>query len=157
MIINKFGGEIMANTHLAQMAVNHLKRQWQKKQRPVVVVSAFKGVTDELALIVSRLSKHRQKNGLISTINSIMKTAGAYKITRQGQITLPAEAREKIGLKEGDMVEMFYGGGLVLMKKKKEPLQVFEELATTASKRFKEKRITPAVVAREIETARKGR
>jgi len=86
-----------------------------------------------------------------------MKTAGAYKITRQGQITLPAEAREKIGLKEGDMVEMFYGGGLVLMKKKKEPLQVFEELATTASKRFKEKRITPAVVAREIETARKGR
>jgi AbrB family looped-hinge helix DNA binding protein len=86
-----------------------------------------------------------------------MKPAGTYKITRQGQITLPAEARESLNLKEGDVVDMFYGEDIVLIKKKKEPLQILEELATAASKRFAERKITKENVASEIATVRKGR
>jgi|GEM_PF-5430641 len=85
-----------------------------------------------------------------------MKPAGTYKITRQGQITLPAEAREKMELKEGDMVEMYYGDDLVIIKKKKEPVEVFEKLAASATKRFKEKGLRPKDVSREIEAARKS-
>ena len=86
-----------------------------------------------------------------------MKAAGTYKITRQGQITLPAEARESLDLKEGDVVDMFYGKDMVLIKKKKEPIQVFEELATVASKRFAERKITREDVEKEIDAVRKGR
>lgn len=86
-----------------------------------------------------------------------MKNSGIYKITRQGQITLPAEARSEIGLKEGDRVEMFYGSGMVLIKKQKDPLEVFEEISNMANKRFKEKKLTPSAVNREIERSRKGR
>ncbi len=86
-----------------------------------------------------------------------MKPAGTYKITRQGQITLPAGARREIALSEGDVVEMYYTKDLIIIKKKKEPLRVFEELAATAGKRFKEKKITQADVTREIETVRRGR
>ncbi|MBI2041294.1 MAG: AbrB/MazE/SpoVT family DNA-binding domain-containing protein [DPANN group archaeon] len=86
-----------------------------------------------------------------------MKTAGTYKITRQGQITLPAEARDKLELKEGDIVEMYYDGNMVLIKKRKEPVKVFEELAAAAGGRFREKGITRTDVAKEIRAARKGR
>lgn len=86
-----------------------------------------------------------------------MKSAGTYKITRQGQITLPAGARQEIALSEGDVVEMYYTTDLVIIKKKKEPLQVFEELAAAAGKRFKEKKITRADVANEIETVRRSK
>ncbi len=86
-----------------------------------------------------------------------MKLAGTYKITRQGQITLPAEAREEIELNEGDKVEMFYEGDIILVKKKKAPLQVFEELAEATTQRFKEKGITPKDVTAEIEAVRKKR
>jgi len=85
-----------------------------------------------------------------------MKTAGTYKITRQGQITLPSEARELLNLKEGDIVDMFYGEDIVLIKKKKEPLQIFEELAAATSRRFKEKGITKEDVENEIKAVRKG-
>ncbi len=84
-----------------------------------------------------------------------MKFAGTYKITRQGQITLPAEARENINLHEGDVVEMFYGDDLVLVKKKKTPLEIFEELSQRTTSRFRENKITPEVLRREIELVRK--
>lgn len=84
-----------------------------------------------------------------------MKLAGTYKITRQGQITLPAEARENINLHEGDVVEMFYGDDLVLVKKKKTPLEIFEELSQRTTSRFRENKITPEVLRREIELVRK--
>lgn len=35
-----------------------------------------------------------------------MKNLGSYKIMRQGQITIPAEARKELDLKEGDISEM---------------------------------------------------
>jgi len=86
-----------------------------------------------------------------------MKTAGTYKITRQGQITLPAEARERLNLEEGDIVDLYYDSDIVLIKKKKAPLKVFEELSTIASKRFREKNITKEDIGKEIEAVRKGR
>lgn len=85
-----------------------------------------------------------------------MKTAGTYKITRQGQITLPAEAREELHLQEGDSVEMYYSEHLVVIKKRRTPLEVLEELAEKTTKRFRERGITRADVAREIAAVRKG-
>ena len=48
MIINKFGGEIMADPHLVSLAAQHIARQIKKGLQPVIVVSALKGVTDDL-------------------------------------------------------------------------------------------------------------
>ena len=86
-----------------------------------------------------------------------MKNAGTYKITRQGQITLPAEARKKLGLKEGDTMDFYYTGEMVVLRKRKAPLEVFEELSSKASKRFRERKITREELQKETATVRKGR
>lgn len=86
-----------------------------------------------------------------------MKPAGTYRITRQGQVTLPSQAREELNLKEGDVIDMFYTSDMVVIKKKKEPIKIFEELASAASSRFKEKQLTRKKVAKEIKAARRGR
>lgn len=86
-----------------------------------------------------------------------MKAAGTYKITRQGQITLPASIREAMELEEGQILDFFYSGNIIVIKKKKEPLEVFRELAAEATKRFKERGITREDVAEEIKAVRKAR
>ena len=85
-----------------------------------------------------------------------MKSAGTYRITRQGQVTLPSQARESLELKEGDVVDMYYGGDMVIIKKKKEPIEVFEQLASKASARFSEKKLRKSEVEREIKAARRS-
>ncbi len=86
-----------------------------------------------------------------------MKNLGSYKITRQGQITLPAEARKRLALNEGDTVDIFSSDDLLVIKKRKTPIQVFEELATKTTERFRRQKITRETVAEEIEKARQGR
>ena len=83
-----------------------------------------------------------------------MKNAGSYKITRQGQITIPAEARKVLNLSEGDTVDMYFTEDLLVIKKRKEPTKIFEELAGKTSKRFKKQKITAEIVAEEISSER---
>ena len=85
-----------------------------------------------------------------------MKRAGSYKITRQGQITIPAEARKELDLQEGDLVDVYFSTDLIVIKKKKAPMQVFDELASKATQRFKEGGITRKTIEEEAEKARKG-
>ena len=86
-----------------------------------------------------------------------MKNAGTYKITRQGQITLPSEAREELGLHEGDSIDFYFNDDMVIMKKRRSPKEIFESLAKKTTERFKERKITREDVAKEIENTRKGR
>ncbi len=86
-----------------------------------------------------------------------MKNLGSYKITRQGQITLPAEARKELALNEGDTVDIYSSDDLLVIKKRKTPIQVFEELATKTTERFKRQKITRDAVTQEIENERQGR
>ena len=83
-----------------------------------------------------------------------MKDLGTYKITRQGQITIPAEAREELDLKEGDTIEIYSGADLLLIKKKRTPIQVFHELAKKTTERFRDKGITREDVIKEIKDYR---
>lgn len=91
----------------------------------------------------------------ICSSNSIMKTAGTYKITRQGQITLPASIREALNLEEGQVLDFFYSDDTILIRKKAAPVRVFRELAAVASRRFRERGLTRADIRREIEAVRK--
>ncbi|MHA1732337.1 MAG: AbrB/MazE/SpoVT family DNA-binding domain-containing protein [Promethearchaeota archaeon] len=86
-----------------------------------------------------------------------MKAAGTYKITRQGQITLPSEARKELGLKEGDLIDLFYTRDLIVVRKRKTPIAIFEDLATKTTSRFKEEKITPEILGEEIAASRKVR
>ena len=38
------------------------------------------------------------------------------KVTRKGQVTIPKEIRESLGVEEGDVVEVKAEGGVVLVK-----------------------------------------
>ncbi len=86
-----------------------------------------------------------------------MKAAGTYKITRQGQITLPAVVRQELNLKEGQVLDFFYSDDIIVIRKKREPVEVFRELAAKAAKRFKERGITREDVSREIAAVRKAK
>ena len=86
-----------------------------------------------------------------------MKNAGTYKITRQGQITLPSEAREEMGLEEGDSMDFYFNADMVIMKKRRTPKEIFESLAKKTTEKFRERKITKEDVAKEIENVRKGR
>ena len=83
-----------------------------------------------------------------------MKTLGTYKIKRQGQITLPAEAREELNLNEGDCIEIYSGSDLILIKKRRTPVQVFNDLAKVTSDRFKKKSITRDDILKEVKDHR---
>ncbi|RLI61842.1 MAG: AbrB family transcriptional regulator [Candidatus Asgardarchaeum californiense] len=41
------------------------------------------------------------------------------KITRNNQITLPAEIRRKLGVKEGDYIEIVEKDGMIILRKLK--------------------------------------
>lgn len=84
-----------------------------------------------------------------------MKSIGTYKITRQGQVTIPSEIREKLDLEEGDVLDFFYTDGTIVIRKKREPIEVFKELASETRKRFEEEGITKKDIPKEIEKVRK--
>ena len=86
-----------------------------------------------------------------------MKAAGTYKITRQGQITLPASIRESLKLEEGQVLDFFYSDDVIVIRKKREPVEVFRELAAKATKRFAERGVTKQDIAKEIKAVRKAR
>ncbi|MBI2142869.1 AbrB/MazE/SpoVT family DNA-binding domain-containing protein [Candidatus Woesearchaeota archaeon] len=86
-----------------------------------------------------------------------MKAAGTYKITRQGQITLPASIREALELEEGQVLDFFYSDATILIRTKREPIEVFRELAAEATKRFKERGVTREDIAKEIKAVRKAK
>ncbi|MBS3137714.1 AbrB/MazE/SpoVT family DNA-binding domain-containing protein [Candidatus Woesearchaeota archaeon] len=83
-----------------------------------------------------------------------MHSAGTYKITRQCQITLPYEIREQLKLKEGDNLDFFYNNSLILIKKKKSPKDLFEEIAERTRERFKQKNITEKMIQKIIKEVR---
>lgn len=86
-----------------------------------------------------------------------MIAAGTYKITRQGQITIPALVRENLNLKEGDVLDFFYADDTILIRKKREPIQTFRELASSARKRFQERKITKKDIEKEIQAVRNSK
>lgn len=75
-------------------------------------------------------------------------------VTRQGQVTLPKNARQEGEFEVGSIVEFFYSEDMVLIKKRKEPLQVFDELAAKAEERFKKRGLKPSDVPGIIERIR---
>ena len=86
-----------------------------------------------------------------------MKAAGTYKITRQGQITLPAQIRQELNLKEGQVLDFFYSDDTIVIRKKREPVEVFRELAAKATKRFRQSGITKDDIRKEIMAVRKAK
>ncbi len=64
IIVNKFGGGIMIPEHI-NFAQEHIKEQLEKGYQPVVVVSALKGITDDL---VSFLACQGSIDSLITKI-----------------------------------------------------------------------------------------
>lgn len=79
-----------------------------------------------------------------------MHSAGNYKMTKQGQIILPKVIIDAMKLKEGNILDFYYSDDIIVIKKKKEPIEVFKELAEITRKRFLEKGISEADVEKEI-------
>ena len=86
-----------------------------------------------------------------------MKFGGTGVVTRQGQVTLPKNAREEGEFEVGSVIEFFYSEDMVLIKKKKEPVEIFREIAKRARERFKKHGITEKVIQKEIEDYRRGK
>lgn len=79
-----------------------------------------------------------------------MEYAGVTRVTRQGQVTLPAKLRKELQLKRGDSLEVYYSGGTVVIRKKSPPLEVFEDLAAKIRRHFKARAITRSDVEEAI-------
>ena len=84
-IINKFGGEIIGDPHLVQLAVKWIKTQLKRNQKPVVVVSALNGVTDQL-MRLSQSGEEKILNNLDKKHKDWMKKMGIKEIQLERKI-----------------------------------------------------------------------
>lgn len=86
-----------------------------------------------------------------------MEFAGVGKVTRQGQVTLPCDARRELGLQIGENVEFFSSGNLILIRKQPEAVEIFDALAKEVSERFEKRGIKRSEVAKAIRQYRAER
>ena len=87
-----------------------------------------------------------------------MDKYGLTKVTRRGQITIPAEAREKLGIGEDDYVAVYGSESILLLKKTSQPdlNQRLEEALKQGMELAKEKKITRKTVEGAVEVVRHG-
>lgn len=78
------------------------------------------------------------------------------KVTRRGQITIPAEAREKLGIGEDDYVAVYGSESILVLKKTTQPDldQRLEEALRRGVELAREKGITRRTVERAVEEVR---
>lgn len=80
------------------------------------------------------------------------------KVTRRGQITIPAEAREKLGIREDDYVAVYGSESILVLTKTTQPdlnhrlEEALKQGAETAGK----KRITRKIAMGAVEAVRHG-
>lgn len=70
---------------------------------------------------------------------------------------MPQQAREALGLREGDLLVLKRVGDGLRLEKAEAPLVRFERLAEKTRRRFAERGITPADVEEAIRWARSGK
>jgi len=80
------------------------------------------------------------------------------KVTRRGQITIPAEARERLGIGEDDYVAVYGSESILILKKATQPdLDLrLEEALRRGVELAGEKGITRRTVDRAVEEVRHG-
>jgi AbrB family looped-hinge helix DNA binding protein len=83
-----------------------------------------------------------------------METAGTYKMTRAGQVTIPRAIREEMGLGEGSQLDFYFDAGMIIARKKKTSVEIFDSLARKTEERFERGGITRRDVKKAVETAR---
>jgi len=83
---------------------------------------------------------------------------GLTKVTRRGQITIPAEAREKLGIGEDDYVAVYGSESILILKKTTQPDldQRLEEVLRRGVELAKEKGVMRRTVERAVEEVRHG-
>lgn len=80
------------------------------------------------------------------------------KVTGKGQITIPKELREAIGLHDGEYVLLYpQGQGVRIEKAAISPLELFDDLAARTEERFKQQGITAETVEEAVRWARENR
>ena len=67
-------------------------------------------------------------------------------IDEKGQLTLPEELRERLGLSEGDTLVFESRGERIVARKAPPSGDVYEELAERIARRFRDLDVTPADV-----------
>ena len=87
-----------------------------------------------------------------------MEKYGLTKVTRRGQITIPAEAREKLGIGEDDYVAVYGSDSILVLKKTTQPDldQRLEEALRRGVEMAREKGVTWRTVERAVEEVRHG-
>lgn len=80
------------------------------------------------------------------------------KVTRRGQITIPAEAREKLGIGENDYVAVYGSESILILKKTMQPEldQRLEEALKQGIELTREKGLTRKTVERAVKDVRHG-
>lgn len=84
MIVMKFGGTSVANIDRIERAASKVAREFERGNRPVVVVSAMSGVTNQLVGWVSQLNPDfdpREYDAVVATGEQV--TAGLFAIALQ--------------------------------------------------------------------------
>src|SRR4051812_15903733 len=95
-------------------------RQWRVVRRPVVVVQllrpAVRGVRDGLPVQRHCSTVTREGRGSITMVMNAMPLTKS-RITAQGQISVPAEVRRKLGVGPGSVLEWEQVGEQMLVRR----------------------------------------
>jgi AbrB family looped-hinge helix DNA binding protein len=83
------------------------------------------------------------------------KEFSLVKVTRKGQVTIPQNTRERLGIREGDYLVTTEINGIVVLRKVSLP--TWDELFAYGEKYAAEKEITQEDVLRAIRAVRRER
>ena len=92
IIINKFGGDIMSSPEKIKLAIQEITNQIKNGQKPIMVVSALKGITDELVEVLKKVAI--SKNFFLNSF--VKKISQAHHNFCQNILKNPGKLLEKI-------------------------------------------------------------
>lgn len=79
------------------------------------------------------------------------------KVSSKGQVVIPKEVREKMGITEGDRVLVYATGDIIVLRRVGEAERVLAAASTTIRSKIAEKQITPGDVEEAITAVRRDK
>jgi AbrB family looped-hinge helix DNA binding protein len=97
-----------------------------------------------------------QDKPVVSRSTNAQQIRGTSSVTRKGQITIPVEIREKLGIREGDRIVLMLRGDTIVARQANELISALRGVAGRASRAKEETKSMADTIDEENEIIAQG-